>query len=71
MPTSSGQAQLLQPTSLDLQQPHQTRQLAQVQADYIREVSRSMDDMVGSLAALGGHFEAFFEKSEGKVNSKA
>ena len=60
-----------QMTSIDIQQAHQTRQLAQVQADYIREVSRGMDEMVQSLGSLGEHFENFFNKADGKVNEKA
>ena len=60
-----------QMTSIDIQQAHQTRQLAQVQADYIREVSRGMDEMVQSLGSLGEHFENFFNKADGKVNDKA
>lgn len=58
-------------TALDIQQTHQTRQLAQTQADYIKEVSRSMDEMVGTLSELGGYFESFFAKAEGRVSDKA
>lgn len=58
-------------SSLDMQAPHQIKQLAQNQADYTREISRSMDDMVSQLAALGGHFENLSEQKEGKVKSKA
>jgi hypothetical protein len=58
-------------TAIDIQQAHQTRQLAQVQADNIRDVSRGMGDMVESLEGLGENLEKFLDKVEGKTDEKA
>jgi predicted transglutaminase-like cysteine proteinase len=56
-----------QMTALDINQTHQTRHLAQQQADYIKEVSRGMNEMVESLSDMNERFEEEKESKSGKI----
>lgn len=65
---ASGGQQL---TSLDINQSHQTRHLAQQSTDYIKEVSRSMYDLVASMSEMLDTQKAEIEKQSGKFSDKA
>jgi hypothetical protein len=65
---ASGGVQL---TASDVHQSYQMTHATNTSASYIKEVSRSMNDMLSGITELVEHFSSASEKASGKVNEKA